>query len=324
MSALHGGGQAIEAGALILVTGASGFLGRAVVAALAASGYRVRAGVRRWPDRGNWPTGVEAVWCDVEQGASLATACDGAAAVIHLAAAMGDSAAVQQAVAVDGTQRLIEAMAGRSGRLLLASSFAVYDWDRAGDTLDENSAILDAQALDAQDAYTCAKLRQESLARTLCAQQGIALTVLRPALIWSGQRRDLSCVGPGNRWLRLVMAPGRPLRLTHVDNCASAFVAALDIRASGLTLNVDDGFGVSAWDYASASGVRLRVPVPLSLAAGVAGLAGALLKPLVGAARLPGLLVPQRLRARFHRARAGHAALQRLGWQPPVSLDLSK
>ncbi|MET0267765.1 MAG: NAD(P)-dependent oxidoreductase [Duganella sp.] len=300
------------------MTGASGFLGSAVVEALAAAGHRVRAGVRRWPDQGVWPDGVRPVQCDVEHGDGLATACEGVDAVIHLAAAMGDSASAQQAVAVDGTARLIEAMVGRCSRLLLASSFAVYDWSRVGATLDEQGALLDDQALHGQDAYTCAKLRQEQLARTLCAQHGIGLTVLRPALIWSGQRRDLSCVGPGNRWLRVVVAPRRSLRLTHVDSCASAFVAALDSRASGQTLNIDDATGITAWDYAGASGARLRVPIPLSLACAVAALAGALLKPLVGADRLPGLLVPQRLQARFHRARAGHAALQRLGWQPPA------
>lgn len=209
-------------------------------------------------------------------------------------------------------------MAGAPGRLLLASSFAVYDWRRVGAELDENSALLVDDGSPGMDPYARAKLRQEQLARALCAESGIGLTVLRPALIWSDQRRDLSCLGPGNSRLRLVLDPGRPLRLTHVDSCASAFAAALDPRAVGHTFNIDDASGVTAWDYAAASGVRLRVPLSLKLATPLAALAGALLTPLVGAARLPGLLVPARLAARFHAARAGHAALHRLlGWQAP-------
>ena len=304
----------------VLVTGASGFLGRAVVAELVRQGHTVRAGVRQLPGGDAWPAGVQPVLCEVQSGAGLEPACAGADAVIHLAAAMGGSAAEQEAVAVDGTRRLLAAMDGRCPRLLLASSFAVYDWQRAGATLDEDSAVLDEFGLAGQDAYAIAKVRQEALARTLCAERGIALTVLRPALIWSHARRDLSCIGPGNARLRLVMAPDRVLRLTHVDSCASAFAAALDPRACGETLNIDDATGITARQFAAASGVRLRVPVPLGLASAVAAVAAAVLTPVVGAARLPGLLVPARLNARFHRARAGHGALARLlGWQPPAA-----
>lgn len=307
----------------VLVTGAGGFLGRAVVAALASRGHAVRAGVRRLPDGAAWPAGVQPVLCDVGSGAGLAEACAGAEAVIHLAAAMGGSPQQQEAVAVDGTRRLVGLM-DPSARLLLASSFAVYDWRRVGDALDEHSPLLDDSA-PGLDPYARAKLRQERLARALCAERGIGLTVLRPALIWSSQRRDLSCLGPGTARARLVLDPGRPLRLVHVDSCASAFAAALDPRAIGHTFNVDDASGITARDYAAACGVRLRLPVPVGLAAPLAAAAGRLLTPLVGADRLPGLLAPGRLRARFHPARAGHAALHRLlGWEaPPVSFRFS-
>lgn len=304
---------------LILVTGAAGLLGRRVVAELAVQGHAVRAGVRKPAPAAEraawgWPDSVVQQPCDLADSAQLAFACAGVDAVIHLAFDMRAPAATQSETALAGTSRLVAAMAPGT-RLLLASSFSVYDWDRVGAELDEGSPLLDDDTARAHDSYAGAKLRQEALARTLCAARGIGLTVLRPALIWSRRAEHLSAVGQAAGPLVLVVAPRRRLRLTHVDNCAAAFVAALDPRALGQTFNIDDGYPLSAWEHAG-HGHRVRVALPYRAVAVLAGAAALVLKPLLGA-RLPGLLVPQRLRARFHPAVAGHAKLTAtLGWRP--------
>src|SRR3954447_8994359 len=80
---------AIPIETLVTVFGGSGFLGRHVVRALAKRGYRVRVAVRR-PDLAGHlqPLGrvgqIAAVQANVRYPASLAAACDGAAAVINL------------------------------------------------------------------------------------------------------------------------------------------------------------------------------------------------------------------------------------------------
>ncbi len=302
----------------ILVTGAAGLLGRRLVAELVRQGHTVRAGVRRLTALPEWPAVVQPVACDVGDADQLRAACAGVDAVMHLAFDMGGPAAAQLETALAGTRHLIAALPA-GARLILASSFSVYDWDRIGDQLDESSPLLDARSMLAHDGYAGAKLQQEALARRLCAARGVALTVLRPAMIWHDAREPLSCVGPHFAGLDLVIGPRRPLRLTHVDNCAAAFVAALDPRCAGHTYNIEDAYPLSAWAYAGLAR-RWRLPVPYALAALLLGGAGMLLKPVLGA-RLPGLLVPQRLHARFHPARAGHAALSaQLGWQPrPLS-----
>jgi len=310
----------------ILFPGEAGLLGRHVIAELERTGYEVRAALRKPLDRQRtalyrWSERVEQVQCDVLTGEGLAPACKDIDAIIHLAADMSGPDERKIAVALAGTRRLLGAVPGNGVRFILASSFSVYDWSRVGGELTEQSALLDAQTMDKHDGYTRAKVLQEQAARATCAQRQIALTVLRPATIWSGQTRGLACIGPRAGSATLVVGPRRLLRLTHVENCASAFAAALDERASGQTFNVDDGFPVTAWDFAAMTGSGLRLPMPYALAASCAGLAGGVLRPLLNGRAMPGLLVPERLRARFHPARAGHGALAAvLGWRPALSL----
>jgi UDP-glucose 4-epimerase len=305
---------------IVLVTGASGFLGRHVVGELLRQGHRVRAGVRAPLAPATcaaygWSAAVEQVLCDIAVERGLAEACAGVDAVIHLAAAMTGSDEEKIEIATAGTRRLLVAMPV-SARLLLASSFSVYDWDKIGADVVEDSPLLDGQTMLRHEGYARAKVLQEETTRRLCGERGIGLTVLRPATVWSDSTGLPPCVGPKAGPLALVIAPDRPLRLTHVLNCAAAFVAALDARAVGLTFNIDDGFVISAWDFAAmASGAR-RVPVAYGLAARLSATAAWLLRPLLGGRKMPGLLIPERLRARFHRARSGHAALTAAtGWR---------
>ena len=72
----------------VLVTGASGYVGRRLVGRLAERGTPVRALVHR--SRGAPPEGVEAVEGDVTDAASLARACEGADVVVNLASITAD------------------------------------------------------------------------------------------------------------------------------------------------------------------------------------------------------------------------------------------
>lgn len=75
----------------ILVTGATGFVGRALVPALVAAGYEVRA-TSRTPSRAKTTPHVEWVKCDVEDRGDLERAFDGVDAVFFLVHAMGNNA----------------------------------------------------------------------------------------------------------------------------------------------------------------------------------------------------------------------------------------
>ena len=115
----------------VLITGANGFLGRHVVAEFLRRGHAVRALVRpaaRLDDLG-WPEPVEVVRADLRVSRELAAAFAGVDVLVHLAAAVTGGEDAQLAATVVGTERLLDAMArSQTGRLVLASSFSVYDW----------------------------------------------------------------------------------------------------------------------------------------------------------------------------------------------------
>jgi uncharacterized protein YbjT (DUF2867 family) len=88
--------------ATVLVTGASGALGRQVVRHLVARGHRARALGRRADDA--LPAGVQRVIGDIEQGSGLRAALVGVDAIIHCATNPGRA----QQVDVEGTRLLLE------------------------------------------------------------------------------------------------------------------------------------------------------------------------------------------------------------------------
>lgn len=75
----------------VLVTGATGFVGRALVPSLVEAGYEVRATTRH-PSRATTLTGVEWVECDVNRPQDVERALEGMDAVFFLVHAMGSGA----------------------------------------------------------------------------------------------------------------------------------------------------------------------------------------------------------------------------------------
>jgi UDP-glucose 4-epimerase len=312
----------------VLVTGAAGFLGRHVVAALLERGHQVRALVRPTTrvDDLAWIDHVALVRADLRAPGPLDSAFDGVDVLVHLAARVGGSDAAQMADTVVGTERLLVAMArAATRRLVLASSFAVYDWNAARGSLTEESPLAQAD-LYRRDGYTIAKTWQERVARRMSQESGWGLTVLRPGFIWGPGHDDFAGLGQQlGRW-HLVIGPRARPPLTHVENCADGFAAVVeDPRAIGETFNLVDNHDVGSWRYLGEISRRKgtpahRIPVPY-----VVALAGSLLAEAVnqrvfrGRAKLPGLFIPCRFRARFKPMRfPTHKLQQVLGWRPPL------
>ncbi len=110
---------------MILATGATGYVGRQVIAALASGGHKVRALLRsesRAPVLAGYD--VELAYGDVLDPESLRRACDGVEGVVHLAGVVRESGqATFQRVNYEGTRNLLDAAATASvSRFVLASA----------------------------------------------------------------------------------------------------------------------------------------------------------------------------------------------------------
>jgi len=309
-----------------LVTGANGFLGRHVVSALLSRGIEVRALVRpaaRLEEFG-WPSTVEIFRADLRTSRDLERAFEGVDVLLHLAAVVSGGEEAQFAGTVGGTERLLNAMAASAcRRLVLCSSFSVYDYGSVPHTLNEDSPLHKAPDVYTRDGYTISKWWQERLTRRFADKHGWDLTVLRPGFIWGRDHGYLAVLGQQLGRHHVVIGPMTRIPMTHVENCADVFaLAAANPHARGETFNVVDGPGERIWTYLSdyVRGSRqpgLRAPVPYWLANCVVRLG--FVTVFRQATKVPAILTPRRLEAMLKPLRFENRKLREtLGWTPPL------
>jgi nucleoside-diphosphate-sugar epimerase len=315
----------------VLITGASGFLGRRVVDAFLAKGIEVRAMVRPATkvERFGWPDSVEIVRHDLRARGNLVDAFDGIDTLVHLAACVGGDDDERFASTVVGSERLLDAMANSATqRIVLASTFSVYDWSRIEDTLDETSPL--ESDLYTRDSYAVTKAWQERMVQRMSEENEWDLRILRPGFIWGAGNSDISGIGQRMGGLSLVFGDReRRMPLTHVDNCADCFVTVtLEDGLANQIFNVVDDEGVSAWrydrEYLVRTGRKARqIPVPYAIAYGITRLAERVSKWLFnGKGKLPSILIPCRFEARFKPLRYSNRKLaEQIGWTPPLSYE---
>ncbi|MCS7178029.1 MAG: NAD-dependent epimerase/dehydratase family protein [Anaerolineae bacterium] len=166
----------------ILVTGATGFVGRNLCSYLAERGYRVRALVRRTSDPtflNSW--GVEKVWGDLCDPASVVVAAEHCRAVVHAGALFRfwGKRETFWAVNVEGTENVLKA-AWQAGarRFVHISTIAVVGKPPARGLITEETPCRP------QDAYQASKWEAERRALSFGQQSGLPVIVLRPGAIY--------------------------------------------------------------------------------------------------------------------------------------------
>lgn len=157
-------------GKLILLTGATGFLGAALAEQLLQAGFRVRAPVRH---RNGLPTGVESVPFDgLDKPVHWTPLLSGVDAIVHAAAIAHIGPSVPEdlyrRVNTEATLDLARAAEGRVGRMIFISSIRAQSGAVARTLLDESLAPMPTEAygrskLAAEEALSKLNLMSASL-----------------------------------------------------------------------------------------------------------------------------------------------------------------
>lgn len=248
----------------ILVTGASGFLGRYIVARLAFYGFEhIRCLTRRhdfepWltvVDCGN-PKAAFTVVGDLRSRAQCANLVRDVRVIYHAAADVaGKSFAGVFYNTVVATRNLVEA-ALESGTLLRfvnVGSFASYSNRklRRGAILDE-TCPLEAEYQRIYSPYVFAKTEQDLLIMDYGEKRGLPYTIVRPGAVFGpgAKERITSRVGISPFGFFMHLGGRNELPLTYVENCADAVVrAGLIPGIEGRIYNIVDGYGLRSCQF---------------------------------------------------------------------------
>jgi nucleoside-diphosphate-sugar epimerase len=265
--------------ATVLVTGANGFLGRHVCAALVARRIAVRGLVRQ--AGACLPAGSVAVPArGLDDLAAIRAALRGVDGVIHLAArvhqpATPDATAAFRAVNVEGTRILLrEAIsAGARDFVFVSSVKAVGE--------ESETPWTESTPASPTDAYGITKLEAEAVVRSLANREEVHAPILRLPLVYGPEMKAnaLRLFQLVDRGVPLPLGSVRNRRsLLFTGNLMAALFATLESLAGSDTFFVSDAQDLSTPELvtaiARALGRQTRlVPIPVGLlrAAGRAG-----------------------------------------------------
>lgn len=211
---------------VVVVTGASGFLGRRLVRDLAGRGFRVRgvgrSGIPADPEIHEW------VRADLGRETSrdaFREACVGAYAIVHAAAGTSGGFDAHQRHSVSAARLVIEAAAAAGvKRFVHVSSLSVVAPPQSvRDIQDEDTALAaDARALG---PYTWGKCESERVIADAAGRLGVSLRIIRPAALIDPAAPDLPGL-VGRRlfgtWHLCLGRPALPFAVCDVDDAARA------------------------------------------------------------------------------------------------------
>lgn len=263
----------------MVVTGATGFLGGALVGELLRCRRPVRV-IARDRDKAlrRFGAAVEIVSGDVTDMVTVRRAVDGASTVYHLAGRLyhpSVPAELYRRTHVEGTRTLLEACRGQTRlRCFVHVSTTGVHGVTGPLPADEDAPFAPT------NPYEATKLAGELLAHEAFEEHGLPVTVVRPGLVYGpGDLHLLGFFLSINRGLFRVIDGGRALlHPVYIDDVVAALMLSADRpQARGRSYNVAGGRPVTVRELATAAANALgrQLPggsIPLWLANAASGL----------------------------------------------------
>ena len=245
----------------VLITGASGRLGRRLCSAMLADGITVRCLINQHNQMNMLPAGVVPYIGDITDRDALKKACEGADTVYHLAAIVSQhSHSPKEIVRVNahGTAAILEASEfGGVGRFVFPSSVDVYGRVR-------KEVLTEESALHPTDMYGHSKMLAEQQIMKFGGR--IGYTILRMATMYGPgfegsffkvfkmiKKGSLYIIGDGSNNLSLV----------HIKDVINAMILAKNSRISAYRVyNLSDGRAYTQLQLVDMAAKKLDAPVP--------------------------------------------------------------
>lgn len=295
----------------ILVTGASGFVGKALCRELISRGHAVRAAVRQPVPPGEAPLDAHQILVpDIAAGFDRNALLGGVDTVVHLAAIAHRAAgeAEIRRTNFDATLKLAESAAGSVRRFVFLSSVKVHGEDSG------TEAYSEAAPLHPEDAYGRSKLEAERALTDLAARSGMELVLVRPPLVYGPRVKAnfLRLLGWIDSGLPLPLASVHNRRsLIYLGNLVDAIALCTEHPSARGAFLVSDEKAVSTPELVARIARALgRPPRLLPFPPALLRLAGAIAGHTGEVRRLTGNLLVDPSRAR-----------RVLDWRPPYALD---
>jgi len=226
----------------VFLTGGTGLIGSHVAALLRHDGHEVVALCRR----DSATSYLQRIRCQIVEGdvrdraESLVPSMAGCTHAVHAAALVyaGGSWPKVRETNVEGCRHVLEAAAYAGvSHAVHVSSVSVFG--TVDGPVDED-APTDG-AISKSDLYARSKREAEAVARTVEAERGLAVTVLRPAAVY-GERDRLLTVRLARvvrRRVAFLLGPGsNTMPVVYAGNVASAVVLALEASRGGTNFMV--------------------------------------------------------------------------------------
>ena len=320
----------------ILVTGASGFLGQAVVERLLARGeLEIRCFVR---PSGNWAgleeirsryprARIESVVGNLASAEDVLRAVDGVKTIFHLAAGMRGLSASMFFDTVVASRNLIDAIQDAKRRVVLVSSLGVYATSFVGTAEPVGETTQLDPLPEKRNVYFHAKIWQERLFREQAEQNKIDLVVIRPGILYGRGNPNPgmpSRVGLVIGNFLLMFGGKNTVPFSHVLNCAEAVVVAgMSPQASGKSYNVVDDDLPTANEYFRAYTRQVRKTPSIHLSYPFAMLLSECAERLHRSThgQIPAVLTPYETSAMCKGHRYDNQNIKKMGWKQIVPTE---